>query len=104
MGRPKPKLHLDFDMEWVGEHYKCKRRLKCCKDGEYMSGVWGRYFLYYKHYPWLNGYYECEMAEGIGCQHLMASYASQYRLNDHEVHSFVENAVFLKHERGIVKL
>jgi hypothetical protein len=21
-------------MQWVGEHYKPKRRLKCCKDGE----------------------------------------------------------------------
>jgi hypothetical protein len=34
MTRFKPKPYLDFDMQWVGEHYKPKRRLKCCKDGE----------------------------------------------------------------------
>jgi hypothetical protein len=38
---------------------------RCCKEAEYMSCHWDAMYLYDKHYPETNGFYEFEMAEDM---------------------------------------
>ena len=37
MAKVKPKLNLDTELEWVGNDYGRKSRLKCCPQTEKMS-------------------------------------------------------------------
>ena len=58
MGKPKLKLILDIEFEWVQpggiytrEEYVLKSRLKCCPDMERMSYTCGPFYLTDKRYP-----------------------------------------------------